>query len=62
MAARYAAIKLTLLEAQFGAEGAWRSAVDQARSRAEERALEAGLTKPPALDDTELRVVDLRGR
>jgi hypothetical protein len=59
MAARHAAIKATLLEAQFGANAAWRSAVDESRSRAEELAVAAGLAEPPALDGTELRVVDL---
>ena len=61
MAARHAAIKATLLEAQFGADAGWRSTIDQSRSRAEELAVAAGLTEPPALDGTELRVVDLGG-
>jgi hypothetical protein len=59
MAARHAAIKATLLKAQFGADAAWRSAIDQSRSRAEELAVAAGLAEPPRLDGTELRVVDL---
>jgi hypothetical protein len=60
-AARYAAIRLALLEAGFGGKEAWRSTVDDARSRAEELASAAGLAEPPTLDDTELTVVELKG-
>ena len=61
LAARYAAIKVALLEAMFGSGEAWQSTIKEARARADELATGAGLSTPPSLEAAAIRDVDLGG-
>jgi hypothetical protein len=59
LGARYAAIKVALLDATVDASPGWRSELEQARRRAADLAAAAGLAVPPTFEAGAIRTVDL---